>query len=314
MTGGAGAQFDLLGGRDNLVAAFQMEGRPVRGRIVRLGGVIDEILTAHDYPDPVARVLGEAVVLSVLVGASMKFDGRLIVQTRGDGPVVFLVADYQTDGGLRGFAKTDDARLNDLLAREPTPSAGLLLGSGDLAMTIDQGPEFDRYQSVAPIEGRSLADIAQGYFERSEQVPTRIRLAVERVEALDGGRTWRGGGAILQRIAADETRGDTEEDWDNGRALFDTIDDAELIDPNVSSGVLLFRLFHEDGVRIFPAVDLTRRCSCSRDRIVSVLSSFPRAEVEDMREDDGCVRVTCEYCNLDFRIDMSELGGPQRSS
>ncbi len=309
---GSTGDFDLLGGRDDLVAAFQLEGRPVRGRIVRLGAVLDEILTAHNYPDPVARVLGEAVILSVLVGASLKFDGRLVVQTRGDGPILFMVADYQTDGGLRGFAKADEERLTEMLAREPRPSAGLLLGSGDLAMTIDQGPDFDRYQSVAPIEGRSLADIAQGYFERSEQVPTRIRLSVERVEALDGGRTWRGGGAILQRIAADDERGETADDWDNGRALFETIDDSELVDPDISSGVLLFRLFHEDGVRIFPAVDLTRRCSCSRARIVSVLSSFPRSEVEDMVEPDGCVRVTCEYCNTDFRFDLSEIGGPAR--
>lgn len=309
---GPSPHFDILGGRDDLVAAFQLEGRPVRGRIVRLGSVADEILSAHDYPESVARVLGEALVLSVLVGASLKFDGRLIVQTRGDGPVLFLVADYATEGALRGFAKVDAERLAELTAREPEPSAALLLGSGDVAMTIDQGPDFDRYQSVAPIEGRSLADIAQGYFERSEQVPTRIRLAVSRSVALDGARAWRAGGAILQRVAGDDARGDTTEDWDAGRALFETLEDQELVDPDLSLNGLLFRLFHEEGVRVFPAMELERRCTCSRERIAGVLSSFPRAEVAAMAEGDGRVRVTCEYCNTNYFLtpdEISSFGG-----
>ncbi len=300
------AQADILGGRDDIAAPFQLEGRSVRGRVVRLGASIDAVLSAHDYPEPVARVLGEAVVLSVLIGSSMKFDGRLIVQTRGDGPVSFLVAEFSTDGAVRAFAKVDEERFEDLLAREPNPGAALMLGSGDLALTIDQGVEHERYQSIAPIEGRTLSDIAQGYFERSEQVPTRIRLAVSCTDGADG-EHWRAGGAILQRIAGDDARGDSEEDWTNAHMLFETLEAGELIDPELSAGDLLFRLFHEDGVRIFSALDIERRCSCSRERVAGVLASFPRAEVSEMVEGDGCVRVTCEYCNRDYRIAPSEL-------
>ncbi|MCG8442896.1 MAG: Hsp33 family molecular chaperone [Caulobacterales bacterium] len=298
--------------RDDSVAAFQLEGRSVRGRLVRLGGVIDDIIGAHDYGEEVGRLVGETVALAVLVGASLKFDGRLIVQASGAGPVTFLVADYESTGHVRGFAKADEAALAALLAAEPRPDADALLGGAHLAMTIDQGPDFNRYQSLAAIEGGSLAAAAERYFETSEQVPTRLRLAVGVEQVGDGPPRWRAGGAILQRIAGDEARGDTDEDWDYAAALFDTVEDVELLDRQVTPDRLLLRLFHEEGVRLFPADAIAKRCTCSNARIARVLASFPESEIAELTEGDERVRVTCEYCNRDFLLDLDDVASERR--
>ncbi len=292
---------DPLSGRDDMVAAFQLEGRPVRGRIARLGAVADDILAAHDYPETVARLVGEAAILAALIGDALKFDGRLIIQASGDGPVPLLVADYETGGQVRAYAKVDRAAFDALDAAGGAKGAAALLGGGNLAMTIDQGANFDLYQSLAPIEGAELSDVAERYFERSEQVPTRVRLTVAENHTA-AGRAWRAGGALLQQVAGDDARGDTQEEWENARLLFETLEPVELVDPLLSAGAVLFRLFHEDGVRIFPATRLAKRCTCTRASVARVLASFPRAEVDDLAEPDGLVRVTCEYCNKDFRF------------
>ena len=300
---------DPLTERDDVVAAFQIEGEQVRGRIVRLGPAIDAILAAHDYPESVAALLGEAVLLAALVGHSLKFDGKLIVQANGEGPVRLLAADYETGGGLRGLAQFDAERVRELELDVRDAGAAHLLGDTPLAMTIDQGPDFDRYQSLAAIEGRSLADTAESYFRDSEQVPTRISLAVARVTANDEPPHWRAGGALLQRIAPDEARGDTDEAWERSQILFETLTPEELVDPTLSSAQLLYRLFHEDGVRVFPPTPLAHHCGCSSRRIARVLASFPRDEVAAMAEGDGSVRVTCEYCNTDYRFTLAEITG-----
>lgn len=297
---------DPLDGRDDLVAAFQLEGRPVRGRVARLGPLIDEILSAHAYPEPVARLLGETLLLAVLVGDSLKIDGRLIIQAQGDGPAPLVIADYDTGGEVRGYAKVVPERLSQLLERDRRPGASALLGAGDFAMTIDRGPDFERYQSRAPIEGASLAEVAQTYFERSEQVPTRIRLSVAQSVDRDGAR-WRAGGVLLQQIAGDEFRGDTDEAWETARTLLETVGDDELADPDLSAGGMLYRLFHEEGVRIFTPLDLAKRCTCSHARIARIMASFPREDMAEMGEEDGRVRVTCEFCNRAFALTQAEI-------
>jgi molecular chaperone Hsp33 len=297
------APIDPLTDRDDLIAAFQIEGEAVRGRIARLGPTIDEILGGHDYPPVVAGLLGEAVLVAALVGDSLKIDGKLIVQARGDGPVRLLVADYSTGGGLRAFAQFDAARVRqaELDARRPTPR--LLLGDAALIMTIDQGPDFERYQSFVPLDRATLAEAAEGYFERSEQVPTKLKLAVARTA--EG--PWRAGGALLQQIAPDASRGDTAEAWERSCILFETLTPEEMLASDLSLARVLYRLFHEDGVRIFPPTALERRCGCSRERIVKVLASFPRDEVAAMIEADGKVRVTCEYCNQSYRLTLGDV-------
>ncbi len=304
---GGAAQTDPLSGRDDLVAAFQLEDKPVRGRIARLNRSIDEILTNHDYPAPVAGLLGEAVLLAVLVGSSLKFDGKLIVQAQGDGPVPLLLADYTTGGGVRGFARANADAVAAVADSRSGVDARALLGSGNLALSIDRGPDFDIYQSIAPIEGAHLSSIAEGYFEQSEQVPTRIALSVANFGPDEGG--WRAGGVILQRIAADSVRGDTEEAWAEGRALFETVEPAELVDPHLSAGGVLLRLFHEPGVRVFPAEDVVHQCTCSYERVRRTLASFPRAELEELAELDGCLVVNCEYCNRQYRLTPDEVRG-----
>ena len=287
---------------DDLVATFQIEGWPVRGRIVRLGDAVHEILTRHDYPEAVANLLGEACALAALVGSSLKFDGRLIVQAQGDGPVAYVVVDYDTEGSLRGYCRFDAERLAEVSSGFARPGARTLLGQGVFIMTVDQGPDMDRYQGVTPIEGETLALCAEQYFAQSEQTPTRIRLAVGQADTGQG-PTWRAGGLLIQNIAADETRGDTADAWVRAQALFETTGEDELIDPTLPADTLLWRLFNEDGVRLFEPRPLKAFCRCSLERIEGMLESFSADERADMVEDDGKVRVTCEYCSRIYELD-----------
>ena len=291
---------------DNLVAAFQIENQPVRGRIVRLGSAVDEVLAAHDYPEPVANLLGEACALAALVGSSLKFEGRLIVQAQGQGAVRYVVADYDTSGTIRGYCRFDEdevARAAEGFAR---PGARSLLGEGVFIMTIDQGPDMDRYQGVTAIEGETLALCAEQYFAQSEQVPTRVRLAVGRADVGDGDR-WRAGGVLVQYIAADDARGSTDDAWTRAQAFFETIGEDELLDPTLPADRLLYRLFHEDGVRMEDAKALSAVCRCSQERIESVLSSFGAEERADMVEPDGKIHVKCEYCSRDYAVAPAAL-------
>ena len=295
---------------DNLAAAFQIEGWPVRGRLVRLGEAVDAIIKAHDYPEPVAALLGEACALAALVGSSLKFEGRLIVQAQGDGPVRYVVADYDTSGTLRGYCRFDEEEVAVASTGFSRPGAKTLLGDGVFIMTLDQGPDFDRHQGITPIEGESLSLCAEHYFAQSEQVPTKVRLAVGEVTT-ETGTQWRAGGAMIQMVAGDETRGSTEEVWDRTRALFMTLGDDELIDPTVTPEILLFRLFHEDGVRLEQPLTLSALCRCSEDRIVGVLSSFSEEERTAMVEDDGKIRVTCEYCSTVYALSPEAMKAEQ---
>jgi len=292
---------------DDLTAPFQIEHQPVRGRLARLGPAIHEILTRHDYPPAVANLLGETCALAALVGSSLKFEGRLIVQAQGDGPVSYVVADYDTEGALRGYCRYDAERLAAATIGFATPGAQALLGKGVFIMTIDQGADMERYQGVTPIEGETLALCAERYFAQSEQTPTRVRLAVGLAD--DGeGPAWRAGGLMLQNIAEDQARGDTAEAWREAQFLFETVGEDELIDPRLAPETLLYRLFHERGVRLFAATPLKAFCRCSRERIVAVLQSFGAEERRDMVEPDGRIHVTCEYCSRVYEVEPEAVG------
>jgi molecular chaperone Hsp33 len=291
---------------DDLVGAFQIEGEPVRGRVVRLGGAVDEILRAHAYPEPVANLLGEACALAALVGSNLKFEGRLIVQAQGSGPVRYVVADYDTSGGLRGYCRFDEERVAAVSSGFQRPGAGTLLGDSVFIMTVDQGADMDRYQGVTAIEGETLALCAEQYFAQSEQTPTRVRLAVGQVQG-SGGPVWRAGGVLIQNIAEDAARGSTEEAWSRTQILFETVGEDELVDPELSSETLLWRLFHEDGVRVFGSKPLRAFCRCSQERIETVLRSFQPVERADMVEPDGKIHVTCEYCARVYAVAPADL-------
>lgn len=292
---------------DNIAAAFEIEGAPVRGRIVRLGTVVDEILRRHAYPEAVANLLGEACTLAVLVGASLKIEGRLILQAQGDGPVRYVVADYDTTGGLRGYARFEADAVAALDHEWSRPGAETLLGKGTFAMTIDQGPDMDRYQGITPIEGETLALCAEHFFMQSEQVPTHVRLAT--IETAEPGclPCWRSGGLMIQRVADDAARGSTQEAWERAEILFTTLADDELADAALSADQLLFRLYHEDGVRMFEPLGIEARCGCSEEKVTSMLSRFSADDRVGMDDGNGHIHVTCEFCSRAYDIDPGNL-------
>lgn len=288
---------------DDLTAQFLLPERPVVGRLARLGAVADDILSRHDYPEPVANLLGEALALAALVGSSLKFEGRLILQAQGDGPVAYVVADYDSSGSLRGYCKFDPERVAEVSQGFVRPGAQTLLGQGAFVMTIDRGGDLGRSQGAAPIEGETLALCAETYFAQSEQLPTRIMLGVGQ-----SGQGWRAGGLMVQLVAPDETRGSTEEAWDHARALVSTLSDDELADAGLTPEALLFRLFHEDGVRLLPAKPLRAECRCSQERVEGMLKAFDPSAVAEMIEPDGLIHVTCEYCSRVYQVSPGDAG------
>jgi molecular chaperone Hsp33 len=312
---------------DDTILPFQVEALDLRGRLVRFGPAIDSILSRHRYPAPVARLLGEAIVLTVLLGSTLRFEGRFILQTQSDGPVRMLVVDYTTPDQVRACARFDASRVAAAIA-SGSAGPGALLGQGHLAMTIDQGPDTARYQGIVALEGKDLEHAAHEYFLRSEQIPTRVRLAVAEEFRADGNgarHRWRAGGLLLQFLPASEERarrpdldpgdippgmqlGESPEDeaWLEGRALVASVQDLELLDPELSSEQLLYRLFHERGVRVFRSRDLRARCSCSRERVEQMLRSFPQEDRDHMVE-NGKIIVTCEFCNSTYAFDPSEV-------
>jgi molecular chaperone Hsp33 len=304
---------DPMASADDIVAAFQIEGEPVRGRIARMGpATVDEVLQRHKYPPAIAKILGEMLTLAALVGASLKFDGKLIVQAQGlpgvEGVVRFVVAEYRTNGALRGYASVDKDGLAALLVKTPQPSLQDLIGHGLFAMTIDQGDDMDRYQGTVPLEGETIAEAAALYFAQSEQIPTRLRIACTQSTDAKGRTHWRAGGALIQQIAGDSARGDTALAWDNATILFETLADRELVNPELSAGDLLYNLFHEEGVRLFEAKPIETACTCSQSRITALLKQFGAEAAADMIESDGLIRVRCEYCNVSYDVRPDELG------
>jgi molecular chaperone Hsp33 len=312
---------------DDAVLPFEVAALDLRGRMTRLGPALDEILTKHDYPAPVGKLLGEAIVLATLLGSALKFDGRFLLQTQTDGPVSFLIVDFQAPDRLRAYARYDEKRLKD------GQDSGALLGKGHLAMTIDQGADMSRYQGLVALDGGNLEDAAHEYFLRSEQIPTRVRLAVgEEWRGGDGDgpkHRWRAGGMLLQFLPkaperarqADLHPGDApegivthsvEEDdaWVEGQSLISTVEDVELIDPDLSGERLLYRLFHERGVRVFTPVRLRAQCSCSRDAVSAMLKSFAPQDRAEMVK-DGKVVVTCEFCSSVYEFTPDEAGVEQ---
>src|SRR3954464_6969832 len=307
---------------DDAVLPFEVDTLDLRGRLTRLGPALDDVLTKHDYPRAVGKLLGEAIVLTTLLGSSLKFEGRFILQTQTDGPVSFLIVDFQAPDRLRAYARFDAKRLKD------GQDSGALLGRGHLAMTIDQGPDMSRYQGLVSLEGGSLEDAAHEYFLRSEQIPTRVRLAVG--EEWRGGEgpkhRWRAGGMLLQFLPkaperarqADLHPGDAPEGavthtvaeddaWVEGQSLIATVEDVELIDPDLSGERLLYRLFHERGVRVFNPLRVVAKCSCSREAVSNMLRSFAPTERAGMVK-DGKVEVTCEFCSSVYQFTPDEAG------
>ncbi|KQT54413.1 Hsp33-like chaperonin [Aureimonas sp. Leaf454] len=314
---------------DDAVVPFHVEALDARGRAVQLGTMLDQVLGRHDYPEPVSRLLAEMIVLTVLLGTSLKFEGKFIAQAQTDGPVDLLVVDFTTPSSVRAYARFDEARV--AAASAGSTAAETLLGSGTMALTVDQGGHMQRYQGIVELTGgASLEDVAEGYFRQSEQIPTTVRLAVARIarRSDSGGfvETWRAGGLIAQFLpespermrmpdlpggdapegTEDETAFEDDDAWTEVKALVETVHDSELADPDVGVERLLFRLFHERGVRVFPATPVIDDCSCSRERIKDVLSNFSAEEITDSIE-EGRIAVTCEFCGEHYDFAPNEF-------
>jgi len=305
---------------DDLVLPFEVKPLGVRGRLVRLGAAVDDIVHRHAYPPAVSALLAEAVALAAMLGAMLKFDGKFILQTKTDGPVDMLVADYVAPGKIRGYARFDAARL----PREPGGGQAALLGNGYLAMTVDQGPDMERYQGIVPLDGADLTAAAHTYFEKSEQIPTRIRLAAGPLfQRGSKAGSWRGGAIMVPHLPRaggqsplPSSSGDAPEgldappaehdDWVKARLLLDTVEDHELLDPQLSAEQLLYRLYHEDGVTAYAATGLQRYCSCSLESITRMLARFPAEDQAGMVE-NGEIAVTCEFCSTTYRLAPGDL-------
>lgn len=291
---------------DDATLPFQVGDTAVRGRVVRLGPAIDNILRVHPFPDPVLELIGEATALAALMGASLKFDGKLIFQAQGAGPVSMLVADYAANGDIRATAA-----LRGPVEPEARGLAALL-GDGHIAITIDQGPDMERYQGVTPIEGHSLAEAAAGYFMQSEQIPTALKLAVGSVARPGEGRVWRAGGVIAQFMPGEggaRARGEAvlnapadRDTWERAAILLETTQADELLDPAISAETLLYRLYHEDGVRVFRPGRVRAACGCNAEKIAAILSRYSRDELAGMVE-DGAIRVVCDFCRRNYAFD-----------
>jgi molecular chaperone Hsp33 len=330
---GASAFFNMTGMEaasitppiSDFVQPFQIEGHGVRGRLVRLDRVASEIIEKHAYPEAVARLLSEMMALAAILAATLKYEGVFTLQAKGNGAVRLMVADVTSAGNVRGYAQFDAAAV----AAIPSASANLmrLTGGGYLAFTVDQGEHAERYQGIVELEGSSLVECIHHYFQQSEQLQAAFKLAVE--HHADG---WRAGAIMLQRLPAQGGQGggwtpdgssphdwhgrnennfdsgteEAEDAWRRAVVLMASAQDKELLGPETGINDLLYRLFHEDGVRVFTGHDLKAQCRCSRGRVENALKSLAPDEVHDLAI-DGDLVVTCEFCNSEYRFALTDI-------
>jgi molecular chaperone Hsp33 len=293
---------------DDLVQPFQIEPFALRGRLVRLGPALDRILTRHDYPPAVATMLGEAIALAVALAGALKYDGVFTLQTKGDGPIKLMVADVTTAGAIRGYAQFDRERLASVANGNGAP-VPRLLGAGYLALTVDQGEHTDRYQGIVELQGATLAECVHHYFRQSEQVEAALKVAVAQQPDEMGAPRWRAGALMIQRLPREAytMEREAEDDaWRRAAIFMGSATSAELIAPDLAPERLLFRLFHEDGVRAHAPHALAARCRCSRRRVETVLRALTPEELEDMKI-DGRITVTCEFCSTIYEFDAGAL-------
>lgn len=290
-------------GFDQVLACTVAE-RNARGRVVRLGPVLDDVIAAHSYPAPIRHLLAEALVLAALLGALLKDEeSQLTMQAQTqDGVVDLLVCDYRA-GELRGYARFDRARLDDL---GPSPTLHALFGDGYLAITFDLAATGQRYQGIVPLEGETLAAACESYFFQSEQIPTLIRVSVR-----SDAKGCVAGGLLIQHLPEGEEGRERlhvqldHPEWEHMRIMGGAVSPAELVDPALDLESLLWRLFHEEReVRVEQGARVRKGCRCTSDYYRSVLSRFGAAERAEMRNEDGLILVDCAFCSRVFEIDL----------
>ena len=292
-----------LSERADFVLPFDVPPLGVFGRLVRLGPTLDQALGRHAYPDPVSTLLGELMALAAALSAVIKVDGTFTLQIKSDGAIGLMVADYRAPGALRGYAQYDEARVAKRMGFRPDGPLGIvprLLGAGHLAFTLDQGPDTERYQGIVGLEGSTLAECVNRYFQQSEQTKSVARTAIRKTD-----QGWRAGALLVQK--APETGSDAEIDaWHEAMAITATVTDDELLGPAASAEIVADRLFRLAGGRSFERKALVFGCRCSRDRVHRLLASFSPEEV-DATVVDGRIEVKCEFCSSAYRFDRSEI-------
>jgi molecular chaperone Hsp33 len=310
---------DLSIPADDVVLPFQITPFATRGRVVRLGGVVDSIVKRHNYPPLVARTLAEMIAMAAALAATLKYDGVFTLQTKGDGPIRMMLADVTSAGAVRGYAQYDAAKIEEL---GESPSVPKLFGAGYLAFTVDQGEHTERYQGIVELTGATLAECAHHYFRQSEQFKAGLKVAAGAYKDRSGALVWRAGAIMVQSLppegaqgsaegrdvsrALTEARDEAEDGWRRALILMGSATSAELVDPSLPPWKLVDRLFLAEGVENYRPPDLRHACRCSRERVATVLRSFPRSEIEELKV-DGALVVTCEFCNTQHVFDESDV-------
>ncbi|MFT6676636.1 MAG: molecular chaperone Hsp33 [Sulfitobacter sp.] len=310
---------------DDSVLPFQLDHADIRGRVARLDGVLDGILSQHDYPPQVEALVAEMALLTALIGQTIKLRWKLSLQVQSNGPVRMIATDYygpDAEGGsarIRAYASYDADRLSEGAPIDQ-------VGEGYFAVMIDQGQGMTPYQGITPLTGASLATCAEAYFAQSEQLPTRFSLSFGRSSGPNVAEHWRAGGVMLQHMpkaspfaASGEgsgevlsaealVTGEEGENWNRVNILLDTVEDLELIGPSVPPTDLLLRLFHEEQPRVFDAQAVRFGCTCSEDRVRQSLSIYSAKDISTMTTDDGRVTADCQFCGAHYDLDPASVG------
>ena len=296
-------------GSDDLILPFQIDLNGVRGRLVRLGNTVDQILRRHDYPEVVSMLLAETLALTCGLAGALKYEGVFTLQAKGDGPVKTLVADMTSEGSLRGYANFD---ADAVAALDPEEAASApvprLLGSGYIAFTVDQGADTERYQGIVELAGATLSECTHAYFQQSEQLGAGVMMFAAR----DPKEGWRSAALMIQRLPyqADLPGRPSEEEYDDGwttaMALMSSATKDELLDPSLSADRLVYRFFGAEGVRAYPAQNVLDQCRCSGERVETVLRALSEEELEEMMVDNK-ISVSCEFCKRLWNYDPKAL-------
>jgi len=295
----------------DLSQPFLIDARSIRGRLVRLGPALDRILGGHDYPEAVGLRMAEAMALASTLAGALKFTGIFTLQVQSEGAISLLVADVTSDGDLRGYARFDEAKLAEAEADESLADAPVAryLGKGFLAFTVDQGADTERYQGIVELTGKTLADCAHAYFEQSEQLETAYLLAAR---APRDGHGWKAASLMIQRMPLGPTSPiltaeEAEENWNRATILLASAKHQELFDADLAASALLHRLYHAEQLELLDPRPLQARCRCSAERVETTLKSFPRSEMEDLKDENGHIVVTCEYCKSSYSFAEGDL-------
>ena len=319
---------------DDTVLPFQLDRSDVRGRVARLDGVLDQVLSQHNYPPEIEALVAEMALLTALIGQTIKLRWKLSLQVRGDGPARLIATDYYAPskegeiGRIRAYASYD----KDALIPGVDPFTEI--GQGYFAILIDQGQGTQPYQGITPIAGGSLSACAEAYFAQSEQLPTRFSLAFGRSTLPGQPESWRAGGVMLQQMpkasphvtgeggsgeegllsATDLLDEEEGENWTRANVLLDTVEQLELIGPSITPTDLLMRLFHEEQPRVYDAQPVKFGCSCSEDRVRQSLSIYSAKDIESMTTEDGRVTADCQFCGAHYDLDPKTVGFQSEAS